>query len=369
MPPSKVYFFDLKAKTAEDGVQTKIKKLFTKAGFDKLIEKGDLTAIKTHFGEWGNTTFIPPWYLQPMVELIKKAGGNPFLTDTNTLYNHKRRNSVDHLKTATAHGFTPAVVGAPVIIADGLLGRNYQSIEINQKHFKSVKIGADIVEAQALIVSSHFKGHMMAGFGGAIKNLGMGSGSVEGKKEMHNMRPVVDFDACTGCGTCAEVCPVPTIEIVDGKSIIDLSNCIGCGECFSHCPDEAIELDWETEIPEFNERMVEYAYGVWKKHQHKIGFINFVINVTPECDCFNYSQRTIVRDIGMLASKDPVALDKACYDLVNQQPGLHDSNLKANFEPGQDKFKGLKDTTMGELQLSYGEEIGLGTQDYELIHL
>jgi len=186
---------------------------------------------------------------------------------------------------------------------------------------------------------------------------------------MHNMRPVVDFDACTGCGTCAEVCPVPTIEIVDGKSIIELSNCIGCGECFSHCPDEAIELDWETEIPEFNERMVEYAYGVWKKHQHKIGFINFVINVTPECDCFNYSQRTIVRDIGMLASKDPVALDKACYDLVNQQPGLHDSNLKANFEPGQDKFKGLKDTTMGELQLSYGEEIGLGTQDYELIHL
>jgi hypothetical protein len=367
--PSKVYFFDLKAETADDGVQTKIKKLFTKAGFDKFIEKGDLTAIKAHFGEWGNTTFVPPWYIQPMVEEIKKAGGNPFLTDTNTLYNYKRRNAVDHLKTAYAHGFAPSVVGAPVIIADGLLGRNYKNIEINKKHFKSVKIGADIAEAQAIIVSSHFKGHMMAGFGGAIKNLGMGSGSVEGKKEMHSMRPVVDFEECTGCGTCAEVCPVSTIEIMDGKSIIDLSNCIGCGECFSHCPDEAIKLDWETEIPEFNERMVEYAYGVWKQHKNKIGFINFVINVTPECDCFNFSQRTIVRDVGILASKDPVALDKACYDLVNQQPGLHDSLLETNFEPGEDKFKGLKKTTMGELQLSYGEEIGLGTQNYELIKL
>ncbi|MHA1602112.1 MAG: DUF362 domain-containing protein [Promethearchaeota archaeon] len=367
---SPVYFINTHAEDNEDRMTNKISKLFDAAGFGSLISKNDLTAIKLHFGEKGNSTFVPPWFIRSIVDKIKSAGGKPFLTDTNTLYNGSRKNAVDHLEIAKLHGFTPSTAGAPVIIADGITGRNYVSLKINKKYFKSVKVASDLVNADALIVSSHFKGHLMAGFGGAIKNLGMGGACIEGKKEQHSVRPfLADPELCTGCGTCVNVCPVGAITLVNEKSTIDSSMCIGCGECIAHCPEEALSLNWETEIPEFTERMVEYTYGLWKKHQGKIGFINFVINVTPECDCFGVSEPTIVRDIGILASIDPVALDKACYDLVNKQTGFSDSRLKNHHSPGEDKFTGLHESTRGDIQLSYGEELGIGNQDYNLIDL
>ena len=367
--PSKVYYIGMEAPEFEDGFQNKIVRLFEAAGLGDAISKKDLTAIKTHFGEKGNTTFISPWLLSPIVDEIKKKGGNPFITDTNTLYSYARKNAVDHLKTASSHGYTEVVVGAPIIIADGLTGRNEREFTINKKHFDKVKLAGDIVQADSMIVASHFKGHQMAGFGGAIKNLAMGCATVAGKKDQHNTRPFADEEKCTGCGTCANVCPVSTIEIVDGKAKVNSDNCIGCNECVTHCPEKAMMVDWDEDLPEFMERMTEYAYGAYKQKKGKIGFINFAINITPECDCFGWSQRVIVRDIGILASKDPVALDKACYDLVNQAQGNTESLLKCNHEPGADKFKGLAENTIGERQLSYGEEIGLGSQEYELIKL
>ena len=366
---SKVYFANLHTEGYEDNLIFKIMKLFDIAEFKNLISPKDLTAIKVHFGEKGNTSFVPPWYVRAIVDKVKEAGGNPFVTDTTTLYTGPRKNAVSHINTAIEHGFASAVVGAPLIIADGLKGRNDEKIEISKKHFKFVKIASDIINADSMIVSSHFKGHMLAGFGGAIKNLAMGCASAGGKKEQHSMRPIVEEELCTGCGKCVEVCPVETIELINGKSIIHSENCIGCGECYTHCPEKAITMNFETEISEFVERMTEYAYGAFKIKKGKIGFINFLINITPECDCFNFSQKVIVKDIGILASLDPVAIDKASYDLVNKQKGFEETELKANFNPGEDKFKGVAEHTQGELQFIYGEEIGLGSQDYEIINI
>ena len=366
---SKVYFANLHIEEFEDNLISKIKKLFDKAEFKKLISPKDLTAVKVHFGEKGNTSFVPPWYVRAIVDKIIEAGGDPFITDTTTLYSGPRNNAVGHLNVANEHGFAHSVVNAPIMIADGLRGRDYIEVDISKKHFKSVKIATDIYHADSMIVSSHFKGHIMAGFGGAIKNLAMGCAPVAGKKEQHSVRPVVDKELCVGCGICVEVCPVQTIELIDGKSVIHSENCIGCGECIQNCPEKAITMDWETEIPEFVERMTEYAYGVLNIKKDKIGFFNFLINITPDCDCFGVSNKYIVRDIGFLASVDPVAIDKASYDLVNKQQGFEGTQLKSNLSPGEDKFKGINESTQGELQFTYGEEIGLGSQEYEIIKI
>ena len=367
---SKVFFSEAKANNYETSIRNKIKLLWDAANFSKLIKKkGDLVAIKVHFGELGNNTFLPPWYARLIVDKIKEAGGKPFLTDCNTVYVGSRRYSPDHLENAYLHGFTPATVGAPVIIADGLKGRNYVALEINKKHFKSVKIGSDLVHADALIVISHFKGHMMAGYGGAIKNIGMGGGSVEGKKEQHALVPKSNPEKCTGCGTCIRYCPADAITLVDKKSIVNEKKCIGCGTCVGVCPEHCIQFDWAEEIGPFTERMTEYAYGLWKQHKGKIGFFNFAVNITPECDCFNVSEPIVVQDIGVFASIDPVAIDKACYDAVNKQEGLTTSRLKTGFKSGENKFTGLHDYTKGNIQFEYGEELGMGSQEYEIIEV
>ncbi|RLI62399.1 MAG: 4Fe-4S ferredoxin, partial [Promethearchaeia archaeon] len=362
---SKVYFIGLDVEDEEDQMHLKIQRLFDAAEFNSFLKKGDLTAIKVHFGEMGNSTFIPPWYIASIVAKIREAGAKPFVTDTNTLYRGKRRNAVDHIYTAILHGFTYATIGAPVVIADGLTGKNYTEVEINQKHFKKVKIASDLVNADAVIFSSHFKGHMMAGFGGTLKNIGMGCASVQGKKEQHNVRPYLpEIEKCVGCGVCKNHCPADAIEIVEGKYTVDKDACVGCGDCIRYCPEGALAFNWESDIAEFTERLIEYAYGVWKIHQKKMGFINFVINITPECDCYNLSEIPIVKDIGILASTDPVALDKACYDLVNKQQGSQDSRMESNYNPGEDKFLGVHKETRGDIQFSYSEKLGMGTTSY-----
>jgi hypothetical protein len=366
---AEVYFADLNARKPQDNKVNKIKKLFERAGFADLIDENDLTAIKIHFGERGNDGFINPIFVRPVVDKIKEAGGKPFATDTNTLYKGERKNSVDHLVTATEHGFVYSVIGAPIIIADGMLSKNISDVEINQKHFKTVKIARDIENADSMIVMSHFKGHNLAGFGGALKNLAMGCAPRVGKMQEHSMRPKVDKEFCTGCQTCFMNCPEDAIQMINRKAQIDVRKCIGCGECMQVCPEDAIGVNWKTEVKGFMERMTEYAYGAIKNKKDKVGFINFVMKVTPDCDCAPWSDAPIVPDIGILASKDPIALDKACYDLVNNQHGFEGSQLKSNFEPGKDKFVGMREDSQGYIQISYGEEMGIGTIDYNLIKI
>ena len=365
---SEVYFADIRARSNQQSKAEKVKRLFDKAGFGDLITKDDLTAIKVHFGEAGNDSHISPVFVRQIVDKIKENTGKPFVSDTNTLYSGARHNSVDHLNVANKHGFTYAVLNAPVTIADGLMSQDIVDVEIKQKQFADVKIASDFVAADGMIAMSHFKAHELAGFGGAIKNIAMGCAPAAGKKEQHNVEFFADDEKCVACGNCAQVCPEDAITI-NATAEIDKELCIGCGECMTVCPTDAIETDWSSEIAPFMERMTEYAYGAVQGKEDKMGYINFVLNITPDCDCVPWSDAPIVRDIGILASKDPVAIDKASYDLVNQQQGFENSLLEDNFAAGEDKFKGLREQTEGYIQIEYGAEIALGDDDYELIKL
>lgn len=362
----KVYFSDLRSRKSRENKISKIKKLFKAAGFHDIICKNDLTAIKLHFGEKGNDSYISPVFVRQIADEVKKTGAKPFLTDTNTLYYGSRHNAVDHLNTAISHGFDYSVAGAPLIIADGITGCNEIEIEINLKHFKNVKIAGDIEGSNSMVVLSHFKGHGMSGFGGAIKNLAMGCASPEGKLEQHECAKPVMSPKCIGCGKCIESCPVSAMYLKNGRSGINYEKCIACNNCLLTCPESLIDLDWDS-IQPFIEKMTEYAYGAVKNKQDKICYMNFLMDITPDCDCVPWSDSPIVPDIGILASKDPVAIDMASYHLVNQQWGFKDSLLNHNYEKGKDKFRGLYHKIEGDIQMKYGQKIGLGSMDYELI--
>ncbi len=362
---SDVYFAGLRARNPGQSTVAKVRMLFDWAGFGDCIVSGAPAAIKIHFGEEGNDSFISPLFARQVVDRIRDYGGRPFLTDSNTLYLGSRSDAVNHIRTALEHGFSYATVGAPVIIADGLTGNNFREIEIGKNHFSRVLISGDIADVSSLVVMSHFKGHEPAGFGGAIKNLAMGCAPPKGKQEQHSARPLTLEGRCIGCGECALVCPPSAIRLEDRRSAIDRDRCIGCFECMIICPEQAIDIDWETDIPPFIERMVEYAYGAAKGK--KAGYFNFLTHITPDCDCMGWSDAPVVPDIGILASRDPVAIDAASFDLVNRQAGLPDSFLKRNVRRGEDKFRGMRRNTDGYQQIRYADEIGLGSASYRLI--
>jgi len=363
---AKVYFTDMRV-GHNQSLLDKVEKLFVRAGFREIIAPENLVAIKLHFGERGNTGYVRPQFVRRIVDKVKELGGKPFLTDANTLYKGSRSNAVDHLQTAVENGFAYAVMDAPLVIADGLTGKEYVNVEINRKHFKEVKIGAAAYHADALIAVTHFKGHELTGFGGVLKNLGMGLGSRSGKLMMHSdVLPVISADKCKGCEKCGRWCPAGAISVRQKVSFIDPGKCIGCGECTVTCPAGAIEIDWRTKPDLAQEKIVEYAEGALKNKNGKYGFITFVNNVTPECDCYGFSNPPLVGDIGILASSDPVALDQACADLVNRENVLPGSRLAGKGDV-QDKFRALYPGINWRRQLDYAEEIGLGTKKYELV--
>ena len=366
---SEVYFAGIRARTDRENKQNKIQRLFEAAFPDGVIRKGDLTAVKLHFGEKGNDSFVNPIFIRPIVESVRARGGKPFLTDTNTLYGGSRANSVDHLQTAAEHGFGYAIANAPVIIADGVRSDYCHEVEIGQKHFRRVLIAGEIARASSMIVVSHFKAHLPAGFGGAVKNLGMGCAPAAGKSEQHNARPIFNAELCSGCRSCAEVCPAGAIVVEKKITAVDALACTGCGKCLRVCPTHAMDFNWFGEIQPFMERVAEYALGAIKGKEDRVGFFNFLLNITPDCDCVPWSDAPLVPDIGILASRDPVAIDSASYDLVNQQMGLANSLLQKNLEPGEDKFRGVWENTHGTLQLDYGAWIGLGRKEYRLIEI
>jgi len=363
---SKVYFIDLRA-TPKENLVSKLGRLVDITGLSETIKERELVAVKLHFGELGNTAFIRPLFIRKIVESIKGIGGFPFLTDANTLYAGTRSDSPRHLTTAIQNGFAYSVIEAPLIIADGLRGKSETAVTVNQKRFKRVYIGTDIVEADALISVAHFKGDELSGFGGTIKNLGMGCASRKGKLAQHStVGPMVIEKKCIGCGDCISHCSQNALALVDEKAVLDSKKCIGCGECILVCPNEAIQIQWDQAIPVFLENMVEYTMGVLKGKEDKTLFLNFITNVSPACDCYGYNDAPIVRDIGIVASKDPIAIDQASVDLVNSEQALPDSCLKTNMASGEDKFRGVYPKVDWTIQLDYAEKLGLGSRGYEL---
>ena len=369
-----VYFMDLRA-TPKENLIAKLGRLMETAGISDTFKKRDLVAVKLHFGELGNAAFIRPLYLRKVVETIKGLGGNPFLTDANTLYAGTRGDTPSHLTTAIRNGFAYSVVDAPLVIADGLRGKSERAVPLEGKHIETAYIGTEIVEADALISVAHFKGHELSGFGGTIKNLGMGCASRRGKLVQHSgVSPKVTRKKCIGCGDCVPHCSQEAIalEKVDEKKYkahIDPDACIGCGECILICPQGAINPQWKTSIPDFMEKMVEYTGAVLKNKENKTLYINFITNVSPACDCVPANDAPIVRDIGIVASRDPVAIDQASVDLINAEPALSACCMEENREAGSDKFKSIYPKVDWPIQLDYAEKLGLGSREYELVKI
>jgi uncharacterized Fe-S center protein len=352
--------------SAKESLVTRCGKLAERAGLSSVIAKNDFVAIKVHFGETGNTGFISPVFAREMVRLAKAAGGRPFLTDANTLYTGQRANAVDHLTCAVHHGFSFATVDAPLIIADGLDGRDAVDVPIaGFRHFETVRIGAAVAHADSLIVMTHFKGHELTGFGGTFKNVGMGLGCRSAKQRMHaDFKPLIVTEKCTRCGRCVEGCSVAAMALDKESAVVDLDLCIGCGECAARCAYGAIDIQWKT-LPEVaQQKIVEHAAGVLNAKKGKVIYLTWVTNVTPDCDCWDFSDAPLVADIGILASLDPVAIDQAAYDLVVAAPGAPGGRGEG-MAPGEDKLAKVTGVN-GLVALEYAEQMGLGTRQYVL---
>ena len=375
---SPVFFSDLKVEPKKT-LLDKLDILLDRVDLKGKIREKDMVAIKLHFGEKGNTAYVRPIFLRKVVDRVKQYKGKPFLTDTNTLYVGTRSEAVSHLTTAFENGFTASVINAPVLIADGLRGNSAVNVRIDKPIFKTVNIAWEIYMADGLIAVTHFKGHELSGFGGALKNLGMGCASRQGKLSQHsNISPRVNGKACKGCGTCLNWCAQEAISMrplesgVETKrnvAFIDPKKCIGCGECILTCPSEAIHIQWNESIPIFQKKMVEYAYGAIQKKKGKALYLNFLTQISPACDCYGYSDTPIVNDIGILASEDPVAIDQASVNLVNGLEGNRSSKLPGAWKSGEDKFRAIYPKVDWSIQLAYAEEIGMGTREYELVKI
>lgn len=372
MGNSKVYFTDMRARPGMN-LLDKLRNLVKRAGMTEMDFQKKFTAIKLHFGECGNLAYLRPDYPALIARMVSEKGGKPFLTDTSTLYSGMRSNALDHLKTAAEHGFTPYGVGCQIIIADGLKGTDEKEIVINQKNCKTAKIGSVIADSDVLISLNHFKGHEMTGFGGAIKNIGMGGGSKGGKLEMHHAsKPVIEQANCIGCQMCIKNCAVQAIHLNENrKAVIDYDKCTGCGQCIAMCQYYAAHPNYEEgegSVAGACERIVEYCYAVLL---NKPSFhINFIMDVSPNCDCWGMNDLPIVPSIGMAASFNPVALDKACADMVNRAVPIQGSQVLekcSHYHEGEDKFSAIYPDTNWKAMLDYAESIGLGSQDYELI--
>ena len=371
---SLVYFADLRCRNHNESLPAKVTKLCQAAGLDEWVSENDLVAVKLHFGEKGNASYIRPILVRPVIDLVREKGGKPFLTDTNTLYMGTRWNAASHIECAITNGFAYAVTNAPVVIADGLKGRSRVAVPIpGGKRLEEAHVASGIVESDGMLVLSHLKGHELTGFGGALKNVAMGCASRLGKLHMHSqVHPEVKQDRCVGCKECVKVCPVTAAVLQEpsGKVFIDQETCIGCGDCIVACRFGAIAVDWNEASSSVQEKIAEYCAGVL---QHglleKSGFMTFVMNVSPYCDCYGYNDQGIVPDIGIIASRDPIAIDQAAVDLVNRQPGIRESELQNNLEPGEDKFKGLFPHIDWGIQLERAEELGLGSRKYELVDI
>jgi uncharacterized protein len=345
----------------------KVRMLFEAAGFDEVIRERDIVAIKVHFGERGGTAFVKPPYVRAIAKEVIARGGKPFLTDTGCLYFSARANARDHLLVAAEHGFSPETTLAPVIIADGLRGSDIEKVDVGLRHFDTVDVAKAIYDADSLIVSSHVTGHALTAFAATLKNLGMGAAGRRMKLAVHNMvRPAVDASKCDLCGTCLENCPTKAISLDDSVTI-DYDVCYGCGECLAICPNKAIAVEWKGDPAEAQEKLGEISAAVLANKKGRVGFFNFLIDVTPTCDCWSYSAAPSVPDIGFMASKDPVAIDQAAADMVMRYIAESESAWPAS-EQTRRTFQAASGTAFTR-QLRYAQDIGLGSMRYELVRV
>lgn len=367
---SKVYFADLRADVHEN-LQQKLTRLMKTAGMGDIDFQDKFVAIKLHFGEPGNLAFLRPNWARTVADFVKERGGKPFLTDCNTLYVGGRKNALDHMDSAMLNGFNPMTTGCQIIIADGLKGSDEVEVPVvGGEYVKNAKIGRAIMDADVFISLTHFKGHEEAGFGGCLKNIGMGCGSRAGKMEQHNAgKPHVAEKHCIGCGQCRKICAHGAPIIENGKAHIDHDRCVGCGRCIAVCPKDAVRIDWDESTTNLNCKIAEYTKAV--VDGRPCFHISLVIDVSPNCDCRPENDMAIVPNVGMFASFDPVALDMACVDAVNAQTPLRgsaadDAHAKAHVH---DHFQRLHPDTNWRSCLEHGEKIGIGTREYELIKI
>lgn len=367
---SKVYFADLRADVHEN-LQQKLTRLMKTAGMGDIDFQDKFVAIKLHFGEPGNLAFLRPNWARTVADFVKERGGKPFLTDCNTLYVGGRKNALDHMDSAMLNGFNPMTTGCQIIIGDGLKGSDEVEVPVvGGEYVKNAKIGRAVMDADVFISLTHFKGHEEAGFGGCLKNIGMGCGSRAGKMEQHNAgKPHVAQKHCIGCGQCRKICAHGAPIIENGKAHIDHDKCVGCGRCIAVCPKDAVRINWDESTTNLNCKIAEYTKAV--VDGRPCFHISLVIDVSPNCDCRPENDMAIVPNVGMFASFDPVALDMACVDAVNAQTPLRgsaadDAHAKAHVH---DHFQRLHPDTNWRSCLEHGEKIGIGTREYELIKI
>ncbi len=365
MTPSKVWFSDFHSHG--ESLLTKLRKLLKQAGFEDIDFTDKFAAVKIHFGEPGNLAYLRPNWAATVCEYVKELGGKPFLTDCNTLYVGGRKNALDHLDSAYKNGYNPFQTGVHTIIADGLKGTDEALIPLeNCEYVKEAKIGRALADADIIISLTHFKGHYMTGFGGVLKNIGMGGGSRAGKMEMHSSgKPLIVEKRCIGCGFCIKGCAHDAPSIVDGKCVLDYDKCVGCGRCIGLCPKDAIVSPFDEASDILNKKIAEYTKAVC--HGKPSFHISLVLDVTPDCDCRSNNDPAIVPDIGMFASFDPIALDMACADAVNAETPLRGSKLDHAEHVHNDHFTDISPDTNWRSAVEHGEKIGLGIMEYELI--
>src|SRR6056297_2753288 len=361
-----------------NSLEKKFRKLLKKSECLETIRQNELVALKLHVGERENLAYLNPNYARIVVEEVKARGAKPYLTDTNTLYSGGRHNGIDHFLTAAQHGFTLATTGAPFIPADGLRGLDYRDVPVEGSFFKKAKIAGGILQADRIFILSHFKGHMEAGFGGAIKNLSMGCASIAGKQEQHaDAKPLVKTEACVGCRQCFNACPTGAITMEKHKAVIDYNLCIGCGQCVAACNYQAMQAGADSSIPNFIKKVTEYAYAVYQYFGEKAFYINFGINITPDCDCWPANDVPLVEDIGILAGGNPFALDRATLDMVNRsrifQSSRHFESIRRDREDAEggshkgagssNLFKGVYRDIENETTFTHAvEQFGVSTE-------
>lgn len=353
---SKVFYIPCGAGAEAATVEASLHALWEAARFGDIYRAHDLTAIKIHVGEPGRETYIPAAVIAPLVRAVAATHAHPFLTDTAVLYRSRRDNGVTHAHVAHEHGFSLERTGAPFIPADGITGSDERAVAVRGKHYQEVALASGILHASSVLCVTHPTGHLGTGFGGTLKNLGMGCCSRKAKlRQHHGQQPFIVADACTACGACATWCPTGALQI-DALAVIDGQRCIGCGECIAMCREGAVQFNWGIMGQELQERIVEHAAGVVQNKQGRMGYVAVAWNITKDCDCLGLAQEPLVEDLGLLVACDPVALDQAVLDLIRQRAG---QTLESMSYPGRD----------GSLQLQYAEELGLGSRSYQLERL